>query len=63
MNNITDKKLQIKRERDAVDRINKLSNSALKVAIFSIENIDELERLAKVGEDYMEALSISRKNK
>lgn len=47
---------EIKRERDVVTRISKLSNSALKAAIFSIENIDELERLAKIGEDYMEAL-------
>lgn len=52
----------IKRERDVVDRISKLSNSALKAAIFSIENVDELERFAKIGEDYMEALSVSRKD-
>ena len=52
---------EIKREIDVVDRINKLSNSALKAAIFSIENIDELERFAKIGEDYMEALSMSWK--
>lgn len=52
----------IKRERDVVDRISKLSNSALRAAIFSIENIDELERLAQIGEDYMEALSASRKD-
>ncbi len=61
MDNKSDEKLQIKRERDAVDRISKLSNSALKAAIFSIENVDELERLAKVGEDYTNALSVSRK--
>jgi hypothetical protein len=63
MENKSDKKLQIKRERDAVDRINKLSDSALKAAIFSIENVDDLERFAKVGEDYMEALSMSRKDR
>lgn len=61
MDNKSDKQLQIKRERDAVDRISKLSHNALKVAVFSIENVDELERLAKVGEDYTNALSISRK--
>lgn len=55
-----EEELQIKRERDAVDRISKLSVSALKAAIFSIENIDELERLAKVGEEYTEALSKCR---
>ena len=43
---------EIKRERDVVDRINKLSISELKAPVFSIENIDELERLAKRGEDY-----------
>jgi len=61
MDNKSDEKLQIKRERDAVDRISKLSNSALKAAIFSIENVDELERLATVGEEYTKALITSRK--
>ncbi len=61
MDNKYDEKLQIKRERDAVDRISKLSNSALKAAIFSIENVDELERLATVGEEYTKALITSRK--
>lgn len=57
MSHKSDEELHIKRERDVVDRIRKLSNSALMAAIFSIENVDELERLAKIGEEYTEALS------
>ena len=61
MDNKSDEKLQIRREADAVNRINKLNKSALQAAILSIENVGELERLAKVGEDYTNALSVSRK--
>ncbi len=61
MDNKSDEKLQIRRETDLVNRINKLNKSALQAAILSIENVDELERLAKVGEDYTNALSTSRK--
>lgn len=61
MDNKSDEKLQIRRETDAVNRINKLNKSALQAAILSIENVDDIERLAKVGEDYTNALSVSRK--
>lgn len=63
MDHKSDEELQIKRESDVVNRINMLNKSALKAAIFSIENVEELERLAKIGEDYTEALSKSRKNR
>ena len=50
-----EKKL-IRRELKIRSRIDKLSKPALKVTLFSLRDLDELERIIKVGEDYMKAV-------
>jgi len=37
-------------------RVNLLDEPALRAALLSIQNIDELERVVKIGEGYMEAM-------
>lgn len=46
--------LKIKRELDIRNRASLLNESALRAALLSIQNIDELERVVKIGEGYME---------
>lgn len=48
----------IKREINIRDRINRLSKPALKVALFSLRDIDEIERVIQTGEDYMKCIEV-----
>lgn len=52
--------LKIKRELDVRNRASLLNESALRAALLSIQNVDELERAIKIGEDYMENILLKR---
>lgn len=45
--------LKIKRELDVRNRVNLLNQTALRAALLSIQDVDELEKAVKIGEDYM----------
>lgn len=51
---------KIKRELDVRNRVNQLSEPALRAALLSIKDIDELERIVKIGGEYMDEVHKKR---